>query len=149
MSKPNQIDPRGPRFGAAITATLLAVTVFLALDASTKDAAFALLSVVTALFAVGAIFGVSNHPYAWIFKTLVRPRLSAPNELEDATPPRFAQGVGLFVALVGVVLHLVGVELGLVIAAAAAFFAAFLNAAFNYCLGCQIFLGLKRLKVIR
>jgi hypothetical protein len=149
MSKPNQIDPRGPRFGAAITATLLAVTVFLALDASTKDAAFALLSVVTALFAVGAIFGVSNHPYAWIFKTLVRPRLSAPNELEDATPPRFAQGVGLFVALVGVVLHLAGVELGLVIAAAAAFFAAFLNAAFNYCLGCQIFLGLKRLKVIR
>ena len=149
MSAQNGIDPRGPRFGAAITATLLAVTVFLALDASTKDAAFALLSVVTALFAVGAIFGVSNHPYAWIFKTLVRPRLSAPNELEDATPPRFAQGVGLFVALVGVVLHLVGVELGLVIAAAAAFFAAFLNAAFNYCLGCQIFLGLKRLKVIR
>ena len=149
MSKPNQIDPRGPRFGAAITATLLAVTVFLALDASTKDAAFALLSVVTALFAVGAIFGVSNHPYAWIFKTVVRPRLSAPKELEDATPPRFAQGVGLFVALVGVVLHLAGVELGLVIAAAAAFFAAFLNAAFNYCLGCQIFLGLKRLKVIR
>lgn len=149
MSKPNQIDPRGPRFGAAITATLLAVTVFLALDASTKDAAFALLWVVTALFAVGAIFGVSNHPYAWIFKTVVRPRLSAPKELEDATPPRFAQGVGLFVALVGVVLHLAGVELGLVIAAAAAFFAAFLNAAFNYCLGCQIFLGLKRLKVIR
>ena len=149
MSKPNQIDPRGPRFGAAITATLLAVTVFLALDASTKDAAFALLAVVTALFAVGAIFGVSNHPYAWIFKTLVRPRLSAPQELEDATPPRFAQGVGLFVALVGVVFHLSGVELGLVIAAAAAFVAAFLNAAFNYCLGCQIFLGLKRLKVIR
>ena len=149
MTNNNQIDPRGPRFGAAITSTLLAVTIFLALDPATKDAAFGLLVVITALFAVGAFFGVSNHPYAWLFKSLVRPRLQAPKELEDATPPRFAQGVGLFVALVGVILHLSGVELGLVFAAAAAFFAAFLNAAFNYCLGCQIFLGLKRLKLIR
>lgn len=149
MSTSNQIDPRGPRFGAAITSTLLAVTIYLALDASTKDAAFGLFLMITALFAVGAVFGVSNHPYAWLFKSLVRPLLQAPKELEDATPPRFAQGVGLFVALVGVILHLAGVELGLAVAAAAAFFAAFLNAAFNYCLGCQIFLGLKRLKVIR
>ena len=149
MSNSNQIDPRGPRFGAAITSALLAVTIYLALDPSTKDVAFGLFLVITALFAVGAIFGVSNHPYAWLFKSLVRPRLQAPKELEDATPPRFAQGVGLFVALIGVVLHLAGVELGLALSAAAAFFAAFLNAAFNYCLGCQIFLGLKRLKVIR
>jgi hypothetical protein len=84
-----------------------------------------------------------------IFKKFVRPSLPAPKELEDATPPRFAQAVGLFVALIGWVLQLSGVEFGFAIAAGAAFVAAFLNAAFNYCLGCQIFLGLKRLKVIR
>jgi hypothetical protein len=47
------------------------------------------------------------------------------------------------------VLHLAGVEYGLVAAAAAAFVASFLNSVFNYCLGCQMYLGLKRLKVIR
>ena len=148
MAKP-QIDPRGPRFGAAITATALAVTIYLGLDASTEAAAFALLIVLTALFAIGAIFGTSKHPYAWLFKTFVRPRLATPTELEDAAPPQFAQAVGLFVAGVGVVLHLAGVEYGLVGAAAAAFVASFLNSVFNYCLGCQIYLGLKRLKVIR
>ncbi len=103
MAKP-QIDPRGPRFGAAITATALAVTIYLGLDASTEAAAFALLLVLNGLFAIGAIFGTSKHPYAWLFKTFVRPRLGAPTELEDAAPPQFAQVVGLFVAGVGVVL---------------------------------------------
>ena len=144
-----QIDPRGPRFGAAITATALAVTIYLALDEASLPAAFALLVALTALFAIGAIFGTSRHPYAWVFKTFVRPRLGEPKELEDAAPPRFAQAVGLFVAGLGVILHLAGVPNGLVFAAAAAFVASFLNAVFNYCLGCQMYLGLKRLKVIR
>lgn len=144
-----QIDPRGPRFGAAITATALLATVYLLLDAGTATAGIWLYAIVTASFAVGAIFGVAKHPYAWLFKTLVRPRLGAPSELEDATPPRFAQAVGLFVVSVGIILQISGIELSLVFAAGAAFVAAFLNAAFNYCLGCQIFLGLKRLKVIR
>ncbi len=125
------------------------MTIYLGLDASTEAAAFAILVVLTALFAIGAIFGTTKHPYAWLFKTFVRPRLGAPTELEDAAPPQFAQAVGLFVAGVGVVLHLAGVEYGLVGAAAAAFVASFLNSVFNYCLGCQMYLGLKRLKVIR
>lgn len=145
----SQIDPRGPRFGAAITATLLLVSVFLLLDPASAALGAGVFTFVTISFAYGAIFGVAKHPYGLIFKALVRPRLSAPTELEDATPPRFAQAVGLFVALIGFVLELSGVEFGFVYAGAAAFVAAFLNAAFNYCLGCQIFLGLKRLKVIR
>jgi hypothetical protein len=144
-----QIDPRGPRFGAAITATALAATIYLGLDSASEPLAFAILSSLTVLFAIGAVFGTQRHPYAWLFKTFVRPRLAAPKELEDSTPPQFAQAVGLFVAGTGVVLHLAGVEYGLVWAAAAAFVASFLNAAFNYCLGCQMYLGLKRLKVIR
>jgi uncharacterized membrane protein YjdF len=111
--------------------------------------AFVLLVAITALFAIGAIFGNAKHPYGWIFKTLIRPRLGNPKELEDAAAPQFAQGVGLFVAGAGVLLNIIGVPNAVVIAAGAAFVAAFLNTVFNYCLGCQIYFGLKRLRVIR
>ena len=132
---PAGIDPRGPRFGASITSALLLVTVFLAIDPLTFKAAFALLGVITFLFAIGSLYGTANHPYGWLFRNLIRPRLKPPTELEDPRPPRFAQTVGLLVASVGLVLGLFGLQLGLAIAAAAAFVAAFLNAAFGSCLG--------------
>lgn len=137
------IDPRGPRFGAGITAVLLLVVIGLDLSGLTS-AAFVLFVAITLLFAWGAFAGIRRHPYGRLFAKLVRPRLSPPTELEDPTPPTFAQGVGLFVTLVGVVLHLLGVPLALDIAAAAAFIAAFLNSVFAYCLGCQIYLLLVR-----
>lgn len=146
---PAGIDPRGPRFGAAITSALLLVTVYLALDAATLNVAYYLLSVATVLFAIGALFGNAKHPFGWIFKTFVKPRLAAPKELEDPRPPQFAQGVGLFVAAIGLVLYQLAVPNGLAIAAAAAFIAAFLNAAFGFCLGCQIYVGLQRIGIIR
>ncbi len=142
-----RIDPRGPRFGAAITAVLLLVVVFLALT-GTSVAAVLLLAVLAALFAWGAFAGAGRHPYGLLFKKFVRPRLAPPAELEDPAPPTFAQGVGLFVSLVGVILGLVGLPYGLAAAAAAAFIAAFLNAAFDYCLGCQIYLLLVRAGVL-
>ncbi len=146
---PAGIDPRGPRFGASITAVLLLTTVFLALDAGSTGAAFTLLLIVTALFAIGAILGNSKHPYGLIFKKFVRPRLAAPKELEDPRPPKFAQLVGLIVAGAGVVLHLAGVPNAIAVFAGMAFVAAFLNAAFNFCLGCQMYVGLQRLGLIR
>lgn len=146
---PAGIDPRGPRFGATITSVLLLITVFLALDAATLGAAFGLLVVITVSFAIGAFLGNSKHPYGIIFKKLVRPRLGAPKELEDPRPPQFAQLIGLIVAGAGVILYLVGIQGGLVFAAGAAFIAAFLNAAFAFCLGCQIYVGLQRLRLIK
>ena len=148
---PAGIDPRGPRFGAAITNVLSVVIFFLALDSDriNQSAAYLLLVLAAALFAIGAFFGTSSHPYSWIFKKLVKPRLSAPKELEDPRPPQFAQSVGLFVAAVGIVLQAVGVTYGVAIAAAALFAASTLQAYFAYCLGCQIYLGLKRAGVIR
>jgi hypothetical protein len=148
-SAPAGIDPRGPRFGATITSVLLLITVFLALDAATLSAAFGLLVLITASFAIGAFLGNSKHPYGFLFKKLVRPRLGAPKELEDPRPPQFAQLIGLIVAGTGVVLYLVGIQGGLVFAAGAAFIAAFLNAAFAFCLGCQIYVGLQRLGLIK
>ena len=146
---PAGIDPRGPRFGAAITSALLLVTVFLALDPATLGAAFGVLLIVTASFVIGAFFGNSKHPYGFIFKKFIRPRLAAPKELEDPRPPKFAQLVGLLVAGTGVILYLAGVTGALVFAAGAAFIAAFLNAAFAFCLGCQIYIGLQRIGLIK
>jgi len=143
-----QVDPRGPRFGASITAVLLLVVIALGL-ADAAGAAFALFVVLSALFAWGAFRGIAKHPYAWIFRAFVRPRLAPPAELEDAAPPTFAQGVGFFVTIVGIVLQLVGVQYGLVAAASAAFIAAFLNSVFAYCLGCQLYLLLVRARRVR
>ena len=147
QQQPHGIDPRGPRFSAGITAIVVLVVIALALTGFTLAATivFALQAVV---FAVGAFAGVQRHPYGFLYKKLVRPRLTPPIELEDPKPPTFAQGVGLFVTVVGLVLALVGVPLALPIAAAAAFIAAFLNSVFDYCLGCQIYLLLVRSKVI-
>ncbi|MGO4102646.1 DUF4395 domain-containing protein [Leifsonia sp. YAF41] len=141
------IDPRGPRFSAAITAVLLLAVVFLALVGASV-AALVLLAVIAALFAWGAFAGVKRHPYGLLFQKLVRPRLSPPTELEDSAPPTFAQGIGLFVTLIGVVLGLLGVAPAVPIAAAAAFVAAFLNSVFGYCLGCQLYLLLVRAGVL-
>jgi Na+-driven multidrug efflux pump len=107
------------------------------------------LAIITALFAIGAIFGNSKHPYGVFFKKFVRPRLAAPQELEDPRPPQFAQLIGFIVAAVGLVLGAFGVTYGVAGAAAAAFIAAFLNAAFAFCLGCQIYVGLQRIGLIK
>ena len=156
MNTNKRIDPRGPRFSAAITAVLLLVVIGLALatplgttiSQRSTEPAFVFFAALVTLFAWGAFAGVQRHPYGLIFRSLVRPRLSAPAELEDPVPPTFAQGVGFTITLVGAILHLVGVPLALVVAAGAAFVAAFLNAAFDYCLGCQIYLLLVRTGIL-
>ena len=155
MSTPAGIDPRGPRFAATITAALLLVATFLALLGSPSssvtervlDPGFLLAAVIALLFLWGLV-SPRTAPWGVVFRALVRPRLAPPSELEDPRPPRFSQGVGLFVVGIGLVLHLIGVPWALPIATAAAFIAAFLNAAFAFCLGCQLYLLLQRAGVI-
>lgn len=142
------IDPRSPRFGAGITAVLLLVDLFLALVGATTAAAVLLLAIAL-LFGWGAFAGIRRHPYGALYRALIRPRLAPPAELEDPAPPTFAQGVGLLVTGVGLVLFVLGVPLALPIAAALAFIAAFLNSVFGYCLGCQLYLLLVRARLIR
>ncbi|HWS58451.1 MAG TPA: DUF4395 domain-containing protein, partial [Actinotalea sp.] len=125
---PAGIDPRGPRFGAALTAVLLAVTVLL----GTTPAATVLLALVVALFAIGAARGAQGSLQGLIFRRFVRPRLAPPAELEDPRPPQFAQLVGLIITGLGLLLVLVGVPAAGPIAAALALVAAFLNAAFGF-----------------
>jgi hypothetical protein len=144
---PRGIDPRGPRFSAGITAVLFLVVIALALlDFAAAALILALYN--AAVFLWGSVAGVQRHPYGLLFKHLVRPRLKPPVELEDPTPPTFAQGVGLFVTVVGIALFFVVGPIALVVAGAAAFVAAFLNSVFAYCLGCQIYLLLARAGIL-
>ena len=153
------IDPRGPRVSAAITSVLLLVAIYLALVGTSTssalpttpvveriaDPAFILLLVIALLFA-WSLVSPRTQPLSAVFRAVVQPRLAPPSEWEDPRPPRFAQGVGLVVVGVGLVLQFAGVPWGLAIAAAAAFVAAFLNAAIGLCLGCELYLLLARLR---
>lgn len=111
------------------------------------DLGFALLLVSALLFLWG-VLSPRTAPWGVLFRRLVQPRLGAPTALEDPRPPRFAQGVGLLVTTIGLVLHLAGVPWALPIAAALAFVAAFLNAVSGLCLGCQLYLLLQRIGIV-
>lgn len=131
------IDPRGPRFAAAVTTVVLAVVLL-------TGSAW-LLAAQTVVFAIGAFAGLHRSPYGVLFRTYLRPRLAPPTELESAAPPRFAQGVGFAFGLVGTVaLALDATAVGLV-AVGLALTAAFLNAVFAFCLGCEMYLLGRRL----
>jgi hypothetical protein len=131
------IDPRGPRFGALITTAVLIATLI-------TSSAW-LLAAQAVVFAIGASFGLRYAPYGLIYRYAVRPRLAPPKELEAEAPPRFAQGVGFVFAVIGVIGYAKGVT-GLGIAATAlALIAAFLNGAFGICLGCEMYLLIRRI----
>jgi hypothetical protein len=135
------IDPRGPRLAASLTSVVLVAVLLLA----PGPVATGLLAVQAAIFAIGAARGVQHTPYALLFRRLVRPRLGAPEELEDPAPPRFAQAVGLVFAVVGLVGFLAGADLLGEVATGCALVAALLNAVFRLCLGCEMYLLLQRI----
>ncbi|MFF9110066.1 DUF4395 domain-containing protein [Streptomyces sp. NPDC014805] len=130
------IDVRGPRFGAAVTSVVLAVVLI--------TGNVWLLAWQTLAFALGAAGGVARSPYGWVFRTAVRPRLGPPTAFEAPEPPRFAQAVGLVFAALGLVGYALGPQWLGMAATAAALAAAFLNAMFGYCLGCEMYLLVRR-----
>ena len=131
------MDVRGPRFAAWVTTVVLLVV--LVVSAFSTVAAAILLAAQAVVFAIGALRGPRQHPYGLIFATFVAPRLSPVTEREPVQPLKFAQLVGFVFAAVGVAGFALGVPLLGVIATAFALFAAFLNAAFGICLGCQLY----------
>lgn len=139
------IDPRGPRFAAALTSLALAAALLLA----GTTAGTLLLAAQALVFFVGAVRGPQRTPYGLAYRRWVRPHLPPPIELEDARPPRFAQAVGLGFAAVGVLAFAVGLTALGTLAVAAALAAAFLNAAFGFCLGCEVYLLVRRVAPAR
>ena len=132
------VDPRGQRFNATLSAIVLVIVLI--------TGSGWLLGFQAVVFGIGAVFGLRYAPYGLIYRFAVRPHLGPPAEMEAEAPPRFAQGVGLVISIIGVIGYAVGVvPLGMA-AAAAALAAAFLNAAFGFCLGCEMYVLIKRLR---
>jgi hypothetical protein len=132
-----KVDPRGQRFAAALSALVL-VAVLITSSAW-------LLGAQALVFGIGAVFGLKYAPYGLVYRWLIRPRLGPPRELEDQAPPRFSQWVGLVISVIGVIGYAAGVTPLGIAAAALALAAAFLNAAFGLCLGCEMYVMIQRI----
>jgi hypothetical protein len=131
-----EIDPRGPRFGALVTMVVFALVLV--------TSNVWLLTAQAVVFALSALLGLRYSPYGLIYRWLIRPRLGPPKELEAEAPPRFAQAVGLVISLIGIVGYAAGLQpLGMA-AAAAGLLAAVLNGVFGLCLGCEMYLAIRR-----
>ena len=144
MTDISQVDVRGPRFAAWVTTAVLVIT--LGVSAFSAPAAAVILTAQAVVFALGALRGPRNSPYGVLFANLVAPRLGPVTEREPVSPLKFAQLVGLIFAVLGVVGFAAGVPLLGVVATALGLFAAFLNAAFGICLGCQLYPLVARLR---
>jgi len=132
------IDARGPRFSAAITVVVLA--------AALATQSLPLITFQLAVFLIGATKGPQFTPYAFLFKSLIKPRLKGEFVPEDVRPPQFAQVIGFLFAATAVAGLLSGLTALFTIATGFALAAAFLNAVFNYCLGCEVYLLLLRVR---
>ena len=135
------IDTRGPRWSAVITTIVLAIAL---VTSNLWLTAFQ-----AVVFAIGAFRGPQFTPYAFIYKKLIKPRLKSEVTFEDVRPPQFAQSVGLGFALAAVIASVLGAGGVFTVAVGFALAAAFLNAAFNFCLGCQVYLLLLRARVAK
>jgi hypothetical protein len=136
-----RLDPRGVRFAAAITTVVLAVVLL------TGSGVLAALQAV--VFAVPVAAGMRYSPYGALYRVLLAPRLGPPSEREDAAPVRFSQAVGLVFTVVAAIGYLSGVTALGIVATAFALVAAFLNAAFGFCLGCEMYGLLARVRTAR
>ncbi|MFG1608265.1 DUF4395 domain-containing protein [Actinoplanes sp. NPDC049265] len=132
-----ELDPRGQRFAAAVTSVVIIAVLI------TGSPWLALAQ--TAVFALTAI-NPRRGPYALLFRSLILPRVGPPPEREPAAPVRFAQTVGLFFLAVATIGYFAGDPAVGLTFAGFGLIAAFLNAAFGLCLGCELYLALRRLR---
>ena len=139
MSQPTQVDPRGLRVSAGITAGVLALVLV-----TPGPVSGILLAIQVAVFALSALLSLQISPYSVFFAKVVRPRIGPPAELEDARPPRFAQLVGLVFTGAALVAFLSGATTVGYVATVFALVAALLNASVGLCLGCEVYLALRR-----
>ena len=135
------IDARGPRWSALFTTVVLAIAL---VTSSVWVIAFQ-----AVVFAIGALRGPQFTPYALIFKKVIKPRLKSTATMEDVRPPQFSQAVGLAFTLVAIIGSATGAGGVFTVAVGFALAAAFLNAAFNFCLGCQMYLLILRARVAK
>ncbi|NMO53099.1 DUF4395 domain-containing protein [Actinoplanes sp. TBRC 11911] len=132
-----ELDPRGPRFAATLTTVVLIVVL------ATGWGWLALAQ--TVVFAITAL-DPRRGPYSYLYRAFVLPRMGPTTQREAAAPVRFAQFVGFCFLAVASVGYLAEVTTLGVVFAAFGLLAAFLNAAFGLCLGCEAYLAIRRLQ---
>ena len=132
------IDARGPRYTAAITTVVL--------SAALVTESNLIIGFQFAVFLSAVLLGLRRSFYGFIYRNLIQPRLSGPVPSENEAAPRFAQLVGALFAAAALLGGLTGNTTLFLIATSFALGAAFLNAAFGFCLGCQFYLILLRAK---
>lgn len=138
-----QIDPRGYRLGAGVTA-VFAIAALLLVSADQLPAASIVMTAMVMMFLPGATIGPQATLQALLFKKLVAPRISKPTVVESFRPPRFAQQMGFAMAIFGAVMGFAGLAWGVYLWAGLILFASFLNSVFGFCAGCEIYLLLRR-----
>ncbi|MEV0076005.1 DUF4395 domain-containing protein [Nocardia neocaledoniensis] len=137
LDSPQRVDVRGPRFVAWVTTGVLILVLVAA--AFSPVAAAILIGLQAVVFAIGASAGPAKHPYGRIYAAFIAPRLGPPTETEPVPPLRFAQLLGFVFAALALLGFALGSPIVGAVFAGFALFAAFLNAAFGVCLGCQIY----------
>jgi len=139
-TKDIQIDPRGYRFGASVTLVISIIALIL----GANPAGIIAMAVLALLFLPGATVGPQKTVQSWFFRKAIRPRIGPPAETESFRPPRFAQQMGLGFSLLAVLFGVLEIALGFYIFTGFVVVASFLNSVFGFCLGCEIYLLLKR-----
>jgi len=130
------IDARGPRYTAALTTIVLSAAI---ITESNLIIGFQFV-----VFLSAVIFGLRRSIYGFLYRNLIQPKLKGPVPIEYESAPRFAQLIGALFALTALIGGLTGNTTVFLIATGFALAAAFLNAAFGFCLGCQIYLLILR-----
>ena len=136
------VDPRAPRFGQAITATVLALGIVLGQP---------VLVYALAVVMLAAIFsGWRVDLYAVLWRRIAR-QFVEPREPEPASPHRFARLMGATGTTLAGVLLLAGLPTpGYAVAGLIAVIAGF-SSATGYCIGCRMYKGVsffRRLDVV-
>jgi hypothetical protein len=135
-SFPELIDPRGPRVTAALTLTILSFAFI------THSTALAILQLIQ--FAIGGFISPKKAPYGLIYRNIIQPRLQGNFIGEDIRGPQFSQKIGFALIALATIGGLAKIDLLFSIPVIFALIASFLNAVFDYCLGCQIYLLIQR-----
>lgn len=129
---PRLIDPRGHRFGAALSVVVLTLAFLLA--APVLVAGILLALGVSAWY--GTRYSILGRPWPIVRKVL---RIGPPHELESEFPPRFAQAMGAVALFVATIAFIVGLPVvGWILTAGVAALQLTL-AATGYCLGCRLY----------
>ena len=129
------IDVRGPRFGAALTTTVLATALLVQGTVGT-----ALVVWQWAMFAIAAVFGLRHSVYGNLFRFLKRRfDLGPPPATEPEAGPRFAQACGLAVLTVAIVATALGASTVAWVAVGVVLALSLLLATRDICIGCLLY----------